>query len=256
MAKFLYGNELNLAVEKIFTKASEELIIISPFIKLHARYKDELKEQLYNENLDIIIVFGKNENAKDKSMGKDDIEFFKQFKNVEIRYEKRLHAKYFSNDKNAIITSMNLYDFSQDNNIETGILLKKGKLLSIDTTDADAYNYFLRVIENSELIYKKSVDDGIEDNIKTNYTPKKSTYSKSSTVKSPKTTYSKSSSGFCIKCKTPIKNNPKVPYCSICYKIWKQYEKKTYEEKYCHSCGKSNKSSMAKPICYTCYKKG
>ena len=34
MAKFYTGNGLNVVIEKLFEEAEEELILISPFIKL------------------------------------------------------------------------------------------------------------------------------------------------------------------------------------------------------------------------------
>ena len=43
MAKFIADNELNSEIEKLFDKAEKKLILISPFIKLHARLADALK---------------------------------------------------------------------------------------------------------------------------------------------------------------------------------------------------------------------
>ncbi|MCA6434900.1 MAG: hypothetical protein ACK5QC_12660 [Bacteroidota bacterium] len=48
MAKFLEGNELNSEIGKIFKNADYKLILISPYIKLHHRYADELKAKAYN----------------------------------------------------------------------------------------------------------------------------------------------------------------------------------------------------------------
>ena len=79
----------------------------------------------------IIVVFGKNEDDVSKSMKIDDIRFFAEFPNIEIRHEKRLHAKYYANESSALITSMNLYSFSQDNNIEAGILTKASLLTNL-----------------------------------------------------------------------------------------------------------------------------
>ena len=61
MAEFLQGDQLNAALSTIFDKAEEDLIIISPFIKLHSRIKDILKSKKENDKLKITIVFGKNE---------------------------------------------------------------------------------------------------------------------------------------------------------------------------------------------------
>jgi len=167
MAKFLYGDELNSELGKIFENAQEKLILISPFIKLQHRYSSILETKKDKPELEIIIVFGKNEDDLSKSMKQDDFNFFKQFPNIEIRYEKRLHAKYYANEESAILTSMNLYNYSQENNIEAGILTStKGLLGSIasdiitnatgvNTLETQASIYFERVIKQSELLFKK-----------------------------------------------------------------------------------------------------
>jgi hypothetical protein len=163
MAKFLTGNELNSELEKLFERADEQLILISPFIKLHDRYISTLRTKKDNPKIEIIIVFGKNEEDLSKSMKQEDFNFFKEFPNIEIRYEKRLHAKYYSNESSAILTSMNLYNFSQDTNIEAGVMTKAtllGNLASNfmtgeDTFDRTAWSYFSRVIEQSDLLFKK-----------------------------------------------------------------------------------------------------
>ncbi|QOW10173.1 hypothetical protein Q73A0000_07255 [Kaistella flava (ex Peng et al. 2021)] len=125
MATFLTGNDLNAQLENLFEYADDYIILISPYIKLHDRYASALKAKKDNPNLKITVVFGKNEDDFSKSMKQEDFNFFKDFPNIEIRYEKRLHAKYYANESAAILTSMNLYNFSQDNNIEAGVLTNK-----------------------------------------------------------------------------------------------------------------------------------
>lgn len=167
MAKFLTGDDLNSELGKLFESAEEQLILISPYIKLHPRYASILRSKIDNPKIEIIIVFGKNEKDLSKSMQEDDFNFFKQFPNIEIRYEKRLHAKYYSNESYAILTSMNLYNFSQDNNIEAGVMTKASSLGKItnniitnvtgeDSLDITSLKYFERVIEQSELQFKKA----------------------------------------------------------------------------------------------------
>ena len=167
MAKFLTGNELNCELEKIFESADEQIILISPFIKLHDRYVSTLLSKKDNSKLEITIVFGKNEEDMSRSIRQEDFNFFKQFPNIQIRYEKRLHAKYYANESAAILTSMNLYSYSQDNNIEAGVMTKTpllGNLINNlmthvtgeDSVDNEAWNYFKRVIEQSELLFHKT----------------------------------------------------------------------------------------------------
>lgn len=77
------------------------------------------KRELHD--FELKVLFGKNESNIYRSVKKDSLDFLKGFPNVEIRYEERLHAKYFQNDFEFIVTSLNLYDYSLANNIEVGI---------------------------------------------------------------------------------------------------------------------------------------
>ena len=61
MAKFLKGNELNSELDKVFEEAYDYLILVSPYIKLHDRYKATLLTAIDDPQLEIVIVFGKNE---------------------------------------------------------------------------------------------------------------------------------------------------------------------------------------------------
>ena len=83
---------------------------------------------------------------------------------MEIRYEKNLHAKYYASDEGALITSLNLYDFSQNQNIEAGVFMETptslvGKLTgwSKDSElEGEAFGFFSEVIENSVPLFKKT----------------------------------------------------------------------------------------------------
>ena len=154
MAKFLKGNELNAELEKLLESAESEIILISPYIKLHDRYRDALLTKLDSPEIQITILFGKNEKDISKSMNQDDFEFFKQFPNIDIFYEKRLHAKYYANESKAILTSMNLLEFSQNNNIEVGILMERSNK-GDDDIDTKSWDYFNNILDQSELLYGK-----------------------------------------------------------------------------------------------------
>ena len=105
MAKFISGSSVNAEIEKLLKESENQLVLISPFIQIHERLKYFLNQKLELPNLEILIVFGKNEDNVSKSLSKDDLEFLKRFPNIEIRYNKRLHAKYYSNENSAICWS-------------------------------------------------------------------------------------------------------------------------------------------------------
>lgn len=159
MAEFLKGNKLNSKLDEILDSAEEKLYLISPFIKFHVRVKDILRRKKHNDKLHIVIVFGKNKYDREKSLSKEDFDFLASFPKVTIKYEPRLHAKYYANEKASLLSSMNLYEYSQNNNIEFGIHYAANgileNMLGKQNMDGDAWDYFRGVIENAETIYRK-----------------------------------------------------------------------------------------------------
>jgi hypothetical protein len=279
MAHFLTGNELNTELERLFERADSQIILISPFIKLHDRYASTLRTKISNPQLEITIVFGKNEDDISRSMKQEDFNFFKEFPNIEIRYEKRLHAKYYCNETSAILTSMNLYSFSQDNNIEAGVMTKATLIGNFakklwdgeDDFDTRAWKYFLRVIEQSELLYKKVPEfensnfgltkkyrsSKVEIDKLSDFFQSKGrneiTYKKE--VPEKKTFYQPSKanslpSGFCIRTGKPIPFNTLRPMCDDAFTSWSKFGNENYPEKYCHFSGEpsNGETTKAKPI--------
>lgn len=176
--KFLFDNQLIASLENLIKNAKHKLLLVSPFIDLDRRIQDALKEKLTKHDFQLLVLFGKNEDNLYRSIKKDSLEFLKQFPNVEIRYNDRLHAKFYLNDFDFIMTSLNLYDYSLAKNIEVGITYNYatkgliGKVLnSTDTVlsqgvdkvkqdvlgmdkEINPIEAFQSIYDNSELKYK------------------------------------------------------------------------------------------------------
>jgi len=259
MSRFIYGPELKNEISKLIKEAFEHIIFISPYIKLHEDLKDELLSNPHRNELKITIVFGKNENDASKSFPIEELNFFKIFPNLEIKYEERLHAKYYSNTQVSILTSMNLYKYSFNHNIEFGVLTEF-KLIGSNKLDSDAINYFDGVIERAQTVYKqvaeferklgglKKVYKGVkilEDNVDAFYdskgAKKRIDYQKSNAAKT---------GGYCIRTGAKIPFNPKIPFAKDAYESWKRYKNEEYSEKYCHFTGESSngETSFKRPI--------
>jgi len=266
MAEFVKGSKLNSEIESLFENATKSIVIISPYIKLHSRFIEILKCKKEDPNIEITIVFGKNEKKIHESIHEEDVKFLAEFPNISIKYEPRLHAKYYSNETTSILSSMNLYDYSQNNNIEFGIVTKTSLFGSIagnttNTLDEEAYDYFTKVIEKSKYYYKKvpkfekklfgiskkyiesEVEiDSIFDIFKNK--PKKGT--------KPifKEIYTSKKIGYCIRTGEEIEYNIKMPFSPKAYRSWGKFKNEEYPEKYCHYSGeKSNgETSFSKPI--------
>jgi phosphatidylserine/phosphatidylglycerophosphate/cardiolipin synthase-like enzyme len=232
MAKFLNTRKAVAAIEELIKEADTKLILISPYLKLSKDFKELLT---YRNNQDKIttIIFGKQE------LKPDEMKFLESLRFVILKFNEDLHAKCYVNDKQMVITSLNLYEFSMANNKEMGVLIDLN-----DENDKSLYDEAYKeidYIENTSQKFKFNINNTDED---------------SKSTKVTKINIKKNlSEGHCIRCDAKIKLNPEHPLCPKCYKNWSKYSDPKYEEKFCHLCGKGNKSSLEKPICYSCYKK-
>lgn len=140
MAKFLNTSATNYFLEELIKDAKDRLILISPFLKLN----DRMKELLADKNrlkIDVRIVYGKSE------LQPEEINWLKELTYIRTSFCKNLHAKCYLNEELCIITSLNLYEFSQVNNNEMGVLIRRS-----DDGDLykDAYEEAQRIIRISD----------------------------------------------------------------------------------------------------------
>ncbi|MGR5364238.1 phospholipase D family protein [Vibrio mediterranei] len=140
MAKFLNTSATNYYLEELIKDASERLILISPFLKLNERIK-ELLEDKDRLKIDIRIVYGKSE------LQPDEINWLKSLSFVRTSFCKNLHAKCYMNENSCIITSLNLYEFSQVNNNEMGVYIDRNEDSEIYK---DSYEEAQRIIRISD----------------------------------------------------------------------------------------------------------
>ena len=232
MAKFLDTAGVSFYLQTLINGANEKLILISPYLKI----SDRLKQSISDKDLmkiDIRLIYGKTEIELSEN------NWLKSLKSIRTSFCQNLHAKCYLNEKEAIVTSMNLYDFSQVNNNEMGIYVTKAEDAELYSA---IYNEAMRLVRISD-----------EIRISVTQVPKTEQPIKSYPIK-PQLPQSVDS-GVCIRCGAEIKLNPMVPYCPTCYKAWKKFSNDEYEEeKHCHICGKEHKSTLIKPACLDCYK--
>lgn len=140
MAKFLNTSGTNFFLEELIKNAKERLILISPYLRLNDRIK-ELLEDKDRLKIDIRIVYGKSD------LHPDEIKWMQRLDYVRLSFCKNLHAKCYLNESECIISSLNLYEFSQVNNNEMGILVRK---YEDDEVFKDAYEEAQRIIRISD----------------------------------------------------------------------------------------------------------
>lgn len=230
MAEFLTTRGTSHYIENIIIEAKIRLILVSPFLQLSKTLFERLKDASAR-GVKIKIIYGKDE------LKPNERNSLAELKNIELLFHENLHAKCYFNETKMVITSMNMYQFSENTNREMGILIDS-------KTESDLFNKAFdeatSIIQHSEIIPLKRTER---------------TYYNTSTINENKfSNRNKPQMGYCIKCESRITLDMTRPYCPDCYMVWAQFKKTDYEETVCHSCGQFNDSSMAKPVCWNCYK--
>lgn len=222
MAEFLTTSGTSHHLENVIIDAERKIILVSPYLQISKTLIERLKDA-GNRRIKITIIYGKDELKQNEKKALEDM------KGIELYYFENLHAKCYFNERKMIITSMNMYEFSERKNREMGILID---------------------VENDKSIYDKAVNE-VNSILQSS---KQVLLSKPTVAKDTKAIYNrKHNGGYCIRCSEHIPYNPSSPYCSDCYRSWSHWNNYHFEEKVCHHCGNHEDSTMAKPECYKCY---
>lgn len=169
MPKFLNTQGLSTWIPRIIEETQRELVIITPYMQLSDKiYK--LLVEANNRGVETIIIYRENklsEKEKDK---------LKSIDNLNLMHHPTVHAKCYYNENYLLIASMNLYEFSELNNREMGILMHRINLPEFgnldnwnDNADDDfvfdeALHEILEIISGTELEKKsrETIEVGFE----------------------------------------------------------------------------------------------
>ena len=225
MAEFLTTNGTSFNLENIILEAKTKLILVSPYLQISKTFFERLKDTS-NRNVKIKIIYGKDElNEIEKKQ-------LSELENLELFYFENLHAKIYFNENKMIITSMNMYQFSEKTNREMGVLINR-KI--DDQLFEKAVNETLSILKSSkkiELISNEKI-------IIKNYSFTKPT----------------NKNAFCIRCNENIKLDINNPYCRNCLREWERFGNIHYLERFCHYCGENEETSSHKPMDLECFTK-
>lgn len=235
MAKFLTTSWVSSHIEDIIKRAKEKVVLVSPYLQFSQNFYQRLKDA-ESHKVDITIIYGKSE------LNSKETELLSNLEKLNLFYSENLHAKCYFNESEMVITSMNMYEYSEKNNREMGVFISKKD----DPEIFEEANHETLSILNSAVpvnlkkkaVKKSNIPLELQRKLQGRVAPNK---------------YSPSS-GYCIRCSESIPLDSERPYCSNCFYTWSQFENPHYEETTCHQCGYDNNSTIMKPVCYSCYK--
>ncbi|HLK28822.1 MAG TPA: phospholipase D family protein [Puia sp.] len=240
MAKFLDTTGVSYHLQQLINKADEKLVLISPYLKINDRIKQSLEDK-NRMKIDIRVVYGKNE------LQPEENNWLKSMTSIRSSFCKDLHAKCYLNEKEAIITSMNLYEFSQVNNNEMGIYIEKEKDSELYKEIYDEAQRLIRISDEIIVsVEKAKTNDKLLENKDTkNKVDKKQEKKLDNSI------------GYCIRTGIQIPFNIEKPMSYDAFKSWNKYGDKDYPEKYCHFSGEESngETCVNKPILKRYWKK-
>lgn len=260
--EFLDGYHLNSAIVDIIMTAEHELLLVSPYIKLHERVLDALQTLSDKPHVRVTVIYGKASGDKTTTFDKSSIKFLKTLPNIEILHRQNLHAKFYANENASILCSMNLYAYSHDTNVEAGYIIDEHSPRIAREAQEHARDYFYNnIVNGADSMFNKQAEfesrflrsdqylhsDIILDNLDN----KSNTKSKKKDKTRP--------SGYCIASGKAIPFNLEKPLSRNEFKRWIEETDggdMDYPMNYCHFSGeKSNgKTTFDKPILHKNWK--
>ncbi len=239
MAKFLNTTGVSYHLEELIKGTKDRLILISPYLQFHNRIKDHI-HNLNIQKHDIRIVY------RESKLQLEESNWLESQIGVRTSICPTLHAKCYLNESEAIVTSMNLFSFSQQNNDEMGIHVTKAEDKELYNSISEEAQRLLTISEEIRVSVKKVPA-----------VTEKETEKRKNKVKATNKTKTNKQTGYCIRTGVEVPFNIEKPMSYGAYKLWNKYGDPDYPEKFCHFSGETSngETSVSKPILKKNWKK-
>lgn len=232
--KFLKTHELSVELIQMIAEAKQYCYLVTPYVKLWPQLERALEDA---SKRGIFLTFIIREDSSNDGL----IEKLNAQWGFEVVVVKDMHIKLYLNEKRALLSSMNLYDASQQRNLELGYLSTQHKMMRKDVIE----NYILK--DSSCTRWPGKFESSRETHL--------------AKVKEAKQVLEKP--GYCISCQKEIQldGRPNAYYvqCGSCY--YNDLESNAAAEyeasaavKFCHLCGESHQTTTRNPFHDHCRK--
>lgn len=258
MPRILDTDETTTWISHISEDAKRHILIISPYLKINQRLR-RILEVADSKGVGIYMVYGK------RKLEQETMDWMKGLRHSNIAFVPNLHAKLYMNEDDAVMSSMNLYEFSQVNNEELGIHFssKDDKALFKDLT-----SHALRIISRAEREHGQwdlrtigRPVNGVFGRSRSAVPPQQpvpapKVQTTAPAVRSPERRGPASkATGRCIRCGGRIPAGNMLVYCGRCFESWSRNPNIHYVEPdgVCCICGEHHFSSASHPSCARCF---
>lgn len=238
MGKILTIHQIPGAIIDLIEETRDYCYLVTPYYQPWAVLERALKKASAQQKKLVFIFRAGSLTPEMKSLNEEY--------GFEVIMVHKLHTKLYLNERKAIISSMNLYGTSKENNYELGYVIEESRTVrelrdKIIDDDILGLEPALHLRAKGLAALRKSQERAAaeqhlerEDLRRANYDEKHE------------------NAGYCIRCAKRIPHNPAFPLCERCYEMWSRYMNPDYQENYCHTCGRKADTSKSQPHCSRC----
>ena len=214
-------------IRSIVGTSKRFVTLVSAYLELWGHLKTEIQKAVGRGVVVRLVIRADEQNKESDTQKKkraEDLEWLLT-NEVEVYELESLHAKIYMNEKNVLVSSMNLTKSSINTSLEIAMIV-------------------------TDLASSEALRTYVNELLKSAQQP-----SRSQKISTRSIEYQGDHWGKCIRCSRGIQFDPDRPLCEDCYGLWEQYRDPEYPERYCHSCGKQAEVSKARPLCLNCYRR-
>jgi hypothetical protein len=246
----LTDNAITTRVLDIIRNAHKQVALVSPYVDEVLHVQQELLKAKAR-NVEVLIVVRKDPSSVGGNNSGAALSWFSD-QGFAVQAVPNLHAKFYINETEGIITSMNLLKSSWSGSLEVGVAVSGEQHARL----VDYLEGHLKVFFSSAELASKIP---LSSSVPSRPTPEEPARPKRSgglgaLIKNLMT----GPGGYCIRCGEALSadhaESGKV-LCTTDYRAWAKYKNPDFQEGYCSSCGKRSKTSYAKPLCEGCYRR-
>ena len=224
--------EVRSKIEEIVRRATKQLVLVSPYNQHPNHLVTHITEAIAR-GVDVTIIY------RDEEKQHTGVKWLKE-QGARVIPVKWLHAKIYMNESVGLAASMNLLDSSFNNSYEFGVLADKNRHPSL-------YGELAQYVDT---LWQRGTPSKAPKPRAAAAAPVAAPAPPPRRAPAPQRQIAV---GYCIRCGDEgIPFDPEKPYCRKCYRAWDGYDDSP--ENRCHSCGCEWGTSIAKPVCLSCYR--
>ena len=233
---------------EILQNSKDYCFLVSPYFKSWNILDREL-EKAALDNKKVIFVF------RDENNVRNEFSYLNEDYGFDLIFVDRLHSKLYFNEREVLLSSMNLYDSSKENNYEVGYYFENystSRNFKTQVVDEDILKGNIFIMKGRYFSELEKIElEKIEKERERERLREEAKLRKEQRLNDN----SFQQYGTCIRCGQRINFDIEHPLCFNCYNIWSQFGNINYQENYCLKCGKEvdfENISYANPICSFC----